>query len=225
MRKSEKAEKSGLVTTEGEKINDLLKVHTLTVDDWRHAEIVRLLHGWAERFNREFKLNIDTPAIRIEQLRKRTLGTYRSGRNGLGILHEIAFNIDHLDRPQAHLLDTLLHELLHEWQEIHGNPGSGNYHNAEIRKKARELGLLFDHRGRSEGIIKDSPFVEILERHRVDTSVFFLPMEKSPWLPTKQGKSKLKKYSCSCTNVRAAVELHARCLVCGDLFFPALSRW
>jgi len=37
-------------------------------------------------------------------------------------------------------------------------------------------------------------------------------------LPKKKGRSKMKKWSCDCTNIRAAVEVEATCNKCSNTF-------
>lgn len=64
-------------------INHALRDHESTTRDWPWAELASTLHVWTERFNVEFKLDVTIPAIQVEALPFRTLGTYRSGRNGL----------------------------------------------------------------------------------------------------------------------------------------------
>lgn len=65
----------------------------------------------------------------------RTLGSYRAA-NGFGLDDEVVLNTRHLDRPMAEVLRTLLHEMLHQWQQRLGTPGKNNYHNQEYRDKA-----------------------------------------------------------------------------------------
>jgi hypothetical protein len=186
----------------------------LTTRDWPWAGLASTLHEWTERFNIEFKLDVAIPAIQVEALPFRTLGTYRSGRNGFALKDEITINARRVQRPLSRILATLLHELLHEWQEKHGCPGKRNYHNEEFQAKARGLGLIVDRRGHTH--VVPGAFTELLRRHGVD----FAPTLPAPsQLPTASGPgSKLKKWSCGCTNVRAAVELEAVCARCGEWF-------
>jgi hypothetical protein len=197
-------------------INHALRDHELTTRDWPWAELASTLHTWTERFNVEFKLDVSIPAIQVEELPFRTLGTYRSGRNGFALKDEITINARRVQRPLSRILTTLLHELLHEWQAKHGQPGKRNYHNEEFRAKARTLGLVVDRRGHTH--VVPGPFAEILQRHGVDVA----PTVPAPnQLPAAAGPgSKLKKWSCGCTNVRAAVELEAVCARCGEWFVP-----
>src|SRR5690242_4819785 len=132
-----------------EPINEALKEHSLAVDDWHYQDAVTVLHEWAERFNIEFQLGLQTPAIRIDYISVQLLGTYRRGRNGFGLRHEITLNAKYLDQPLADQLATLLHELIHEWQLLYGTPAStkNNYHNRQFRNKAMLYGLIVDQRG------------------------------------------------------------------------------
>src|SRR5437016_192789 len=63
-------------TIAGELINDELKSHALSLADWKHADIVALFHEWAERFNAEFRLGLETPVIAVQRIPVSTLGTY-----------------------------------------------------------------------------------------------------------------------------------------------------
>jgi hypothetical protein len=40
-----------------------------------------------------------------------------------------------------------------------------------------------------------------------------------------KGDSKMRKWSCQCTNVRCAVELRAQCNKCGHAFCESVARW
>jgi len=203
-------------------INDEVKKHAILAEDWSYRELAVLLHEWAERFNEEFALGLETPAIQIDRAPRRVIGTYRRGRNGLGLRHEITVNTRHLDQPLAEILDTLLHELLHEWQDLHGTPGKRNYHNVEFRNKAGSYGLIIDRQGRSLGVAPGL-FLNLLGKHGVDTTV--LTPVATVARKYLSGESKMKKWSCGCINVRAAVELKARCLDCGALFKRATPSW
>jgi hypothetical protein len=120
-------------------------------------------------------------------------------------------------RPGWQTLGTLLHEMLHGWQQSYGRPGNGRYHNKQFRQKAESLGLIVDQCGHTR-YAADSPLVRLLEKHGVH-----LPPLGEPAIPVRQpGQSKLKKWSCGCTNVRVAVaDFRALCLKCGGEFTPA----
>ena len=206
-----------------ESINILLKGHATNLTDWNFHEVIEVLHEWADRFNDEFVLRIVTPAIQIDWLRRSRMAHYRPGRNGFGLCHEIAVNACHLGLPLVEHLATLLHELLHEWQEMHGKSGQGRYHNKQFREMAHSYGLIIDERGRRLAV-QAGLFTKLLEKYQVDTSAILLAQEV-PVRLHHLGQSKLKKWSCGCTNVRCAVELEAKCLQCGELFKPADPLW
>ena len=44
-------------------------------------------------------------------------------------------------RPKAEVLATLVHEMVHAWQQHFGKPGRGRYHNAEWASKMKSVGL------------------------------------------------------------------------------------
>jgi hypothetical protein len=203
-----------------ETINRTLKIHALSLEDWDYQKHIKFLHEWAERFINEFKLNIETPAIQIDVAHFRQLGSYRFGRNGFGLLREITLNSTYIERPIPEILETLFHETLHEWQDLHGKVGKSlairNYHNKEFRKKAMYYGLVVDQWGHSLGV-RTGLFKDLLERYGIDTSILPLPGNKND-IVEKFGKSKMKKWTCGCTIVRAAVELEAQCLKCGSRF-------
>jgi hypothetical protein len=209
----------------GEIINEELKEHAVGVDDWQYQEHIQLLYEWKERFNQVFDLGLHTPAIRLERTSVRRLGSYRHGRNGFGLLHEITLNTRYLDRPLADQLVTLLHELLHEWQVLYGKTGRGNYHNRQFRWKARLYGLLVDAHGRHLGV-EPGRFTILLAQYGVDMATLRIAEEESSLAAQRlRGDSKLRKWSCGCTNLRCAVELVARCLKCGNNFQEASSLW
>lgn len=203
-------------TRSPEPINDELKQHALGVSDWAYARHVQVLHEWADRFNSRLELHVETPAIALDRLRGNVMGSYRRDRNSFGLHHEITVNTRHLQLPLAETLDTLLHELIHEWQLLHGYPGAGNYHNKQFRAKALSFGLLVDEWGRSLGVIPGA-FTQLLEEFGVDTTTL-PPISEEPIRVRPRGESKLKKWTCGCTNIWAAVLVNASCLFCGQRF-------
>ncbi len=59
-----------------------------------------------------------------------------------GSVHEISLNPEHLlGRPMRDSMSTLVHEMAHHWQQVHGKPGRGGYHNRQWAEKMRALGL------------------------------------------------------------------------------------
>jgi len=65
-----------------------------------------------------------------------------SGRTMVGGRHELALNPDHfVGRSDEEITSTLVHEMAHCWQQQHGKPGSGRYHNKEWAAKMKAVGL------------------------------------------------------------------------------------
>ena len=64
----------------GEKINEKLKQHVDYIDDWKYKDLAAQLHHWVNLFNLEFKLEIETPAVRVdERARGRSAPTEEGG--------------------------------------------------------------------------------------------------------------------------------------------------
>jgi len=201
----------------GEPINRVLRAHQESIDDWDFSGDIRELHARAEEMIFEFKLEIPIPCLTVEPLRG-ACGHFRHGRNGFGLRDEIAIDRFHLMvSSRAQVLDTLLHELIHSWEEHHGNPGKGNYHTVSFREKARSLGLTVDEKGFSDCVPSaGSPFAAFLEKHKVEAPT---ATQAAPPAKPKRG-SKLKLYECPC-GVKVRVgrsRFNAKCLDCGGLF-------
>lgn len=209
-------------------INEDLKRHAVNATDWNQHEAATLLYEWGARFNEVFRLELETPAIAIDRLPIRTLGTYCRGRNGFGLRHEIVLNVKHLHQPLGVVLSVLFHELIHEWQTTYGKERRGktssNYHNREFQVMARRFGIIVDDRGHHIGI-ESGLFTSLLAEHSVDTTELVIAGESTALMARPRGHSTLNKYSCGCTNVRCAVELTARCLRCGNLFEEAAPSY
>jgi hypothetical protein len=199
-----------------EPINSALRVHQSSVEAWNFQRVATDLHVWGERFLFEFKLKIGTPALTIEKLRG-AYGHFRRGRNGFGLIDEIAIDEDHVrHNPYWPVCGTLLHELLHSWQGHHGEPGRGKYHNRQFRSKALSFGLKIDQRGVTECIPGDTPFFSLLKKHGICPPE--IPQRESR-LVARVG-SKLRLFECPCCiKVRVGrSEFHVRCLDCNGLF-------
>lgn len=221
---------------------DVAKVYSHLVlhqcnEEWQARELFNWLHEWAVRLNVQFNLNVPQIALGVEVLRADVGAHFRLGHNAFGLKGEIVMNALYLDRPKWWLLGVLLHELLHGWQQAYGtidrtNP---NYHNREFRDKAKDLGLVVDRYGR-QGYLIESKFFDLLRQHGIDLSAAVVgegddedaaaATDKRPVVRpaavTRRGTSKLKKWSCGCTNVRVAVaDFRAQCLKCQEVFVLA----
>jgi hypothetical protein len=182
------------------------------------SEVLSLLHTYlpliSERF---YSAKLPLPALSCEPDRVTRLGTYRD-KDGLALCHRININEQYISRPLPELLATLTHELGHEWEQLYGKPVRPPYHSSLFRRKMVAIGIPCDKNGRSVGL--QDPFVAFLRELGVDDIVPFADATEAP--ARQPGKSKLKKWTCSCrTNIWAAVEVSAECLICGDQFLRA----
>jgi hypothetical protein len=68
------------------------------------------------------------------------------------MIHEIALNPSLFkDRSDAEILSTLVHEMIHLWQEEDGSAPKRGYHNKEWAKKMEEMGLMPSNTGEEGG--------------------------------------------------------------------------
>jgi hypothetical protein len=196
-------------------INELLRDHVSALPVWDHKQKVAQLHDWVGRFNTEFELGIDTPALQIAKLRVETASRYKQTRNGLGLANEITLSQNCLDDPLAVRLAALFRELLREWQQLHGQPSRGShYYNQQFQAKAAGYGLFFNPKGHLTEVVP-GPFTELLRGHGVDDR----PLLELSERVRCRGQSKMLKWTCACgMNLRAARRLQAKCMVCRQMF-------
>jgi hypothetical protein len=104
------------------------------LDDEGMAEC---LAEWHTRLNGDrFGASLTLVPIRVSRRMVRRLGHYAPGVEGGG--PEIAIAARHLKRDGlASAVETLLHEMVHQWQHEQGLPID---HGAAFRKKCREVG-------------------------------------------------------------------------------------
>lgn len=89
------------------------------------------------------------------QREKRTMGYFSGARwaSRKGVrTDEIAMNPWYFGtRPIEEVLSTLVHEMVHLWQEHFGDPGRRRYHNREWAEKIKAIGLYPSSTGRPGG--------------------------------------------------------------------------
>lgn len=197
-------------------INTRVQEHA-SQTDWKHADVIRLLGKWQTILNNElFCGKLAPAAISIARSRKDNYGSYLLVRDGLGLRHRINLNELYIARPLAEVLRTLLHEMVHLWEDlVHNRRGGGSYHTKVFCEKAADLGIPVDARGRSLGITPDGRFATVLRGRGVPLDGPPVP-NSGPIVPAKGSGSHLAKWSCGCTNVRVSsgVALHALCTAC-----------
>ena len=135
--------------------------------DWAYADNARYLYDKAVQLRERLidpiaridRDRMPDPIISFGDLRnKNTLAAYRLVRNPQGLLYEITFNTEHYvdetkDAEQSKKvwkfgrwaeLETLTHELVHEWQQTVGEDPirlGKVYHNREFVDKCESIGL------------------------------------------------------------------------------------
>jgi hypothetical protein len=105
-----------------------------------------------EHFNAVLFDNQLSGCLFTMQRRKRTRGFFapeRFGhRRGNEIADEIALNPrTFLDRTDREIISTVVHEMVHQWQQHHGKPGRRGYHNKQWAAKMNSVGLVPTHTG------------------------------------------------------------------------------
>jgi hypothetical protein len=104
-----------------EKTNVVIKEHETRTKKSRFSALSQLLYLWFKRFNqRFFDKMLRTPAVSFEKTRVNMLRHYVWDQNDLRFKWNININRRHLNRPIMEILGTLLHEMLHQWQETVG---------------------------------------------------------------------------------------------------------
>lgn len=202
-------------------------VSTPTLDQFRAYQVAY------DYFNGElFDAQLKPCLLNFRGKHKRNMGLFwprRWVRVGGGVTHEIALNPDVLDRPLADTFSTLVHEMVHQWQEDYATPPRGGYHDREWAAKMLAVGLVPSDTGKPGGkqtgqqmshfIDPDGPFQRALDRMPADVRL--------PWLsgglsavPKPPSKNKLKvKYTCTCgQTVWGKAEMTVICGECGESF-------
>jgi hypothetical protein len=126
--------------------------------------------------------------------------------NGLAV-HEISLNPDTMTRTVLEWQSTLVHEMVHLWQEVSGKPSRNAYHNRQWADKMKAVGLMPTDTGAPGGkttgqrmshyIIEGGPFAIAFDQ------VGDWDNLQLPYLPTPLGDYSSKaankvKYECVC---------------------------
>ena len=184
-----------------------------TATDWAWREMANTLYRWSDIFTERFIRPIAVPGqppvpatvLSFDSFDHRAYAYYRLGRNPQGLLYEITMNIVHLERPLWSILETLLHEQVHLWQQNFGqHPIIRNYHNQEFVEKCKQFGLhplpgIGCHYRPADGA-----FAQLMAEHGIERpeweGVIVGPDRKRNWweVEKKEGRSTLTKWECPC---------------------------
>ena len=108
-----------------------------------------------EHFNARL-FNGSLPDCLITLQRKKGCAGYFSGRrftraDGSDVTDEIALNPAHFHKGPVEVFQTLVHEMVHLWQEHFGKPSRRTYHNKEWAERMKAVGLQPSDTGQPGG--------------------------------------------------------------------------
>jgi SprT-like family protein len=166
-----------------------------------------------------FKREIPLPIITIQTKGRRAASGWfwhQKWQNGKPEgLSEINICAEHLSRPPLDIAEILLHEMCHYANALDGidDCSANQYHRKSFRVRCDAVGLICQSGPRGWASTSLTP--ELAERVRalgIDPEAFSLFRKGKQ--QAKVG-SRMKKWRCGCTTIRAAVEVDATCGKCG----------
>jgi len=137
--------------------------------------------------------------------------------------YEINLIAEQLSRHVHLVAVTLLHEMVHLANSVHGirDCSSHQYHNKHFKDEAERVWLHVDQVPKyGFAATKATPqLLEWLGQEPLnpDAFTYYRLGLSDPTLP-RGSKTKMKKWRCGCTNVRCAVDLQAICTNCNKPF-------
>jgi hypothetical protein len=195
--------------------------------------IMKLLYAKHEEYNQEFfQGELSIPLITIERMDNRTLGNYTYSGNNIPIDNHIRFNMNFiaLNTPPHtetadRVLETLKHEMIHQWQDqvLYYRDGQ-EPRTIKLATRTSEDEVTYTE-------IEQKKFPR--ERHNKDfkdmADVVGIPARGSKCygnpanMPTP--KSYNRKFRCACegsnghgVTIWSTREIIAECQVCGEMF-------
>jgi hypothetical protein len=190
-------------------------------------------------FNRRLFDGQLPPAIITLQRKAGTHGYYSARRfegrdDDTRETDEIALNPGTFTgRSDRDILSTLVHEMVHHWQEHFGKPGRGRYHNHEWAEKMESVGLVPSTTGVPGGqrtgqrmthyTIVGGLFAGACEELLADGVK--LEWQSREWSAGRKGKTRNSKtrYTCLRCGLNAWAKPDAR-LICGDCEVAMVSE-
>lgn len=179
-----------------------------------------------DAFNKElYNSELPTPVITIQAAgKKNALGWFCGNAWNVkeNQIPEINLSAEHLNRSVNEILQTLIHEMVHLDNYVNGisDCSASQYHNRKFKVAAEKIGLEVEKSKHGWAHTSLTPGLEFMIR-KVRPDAEALSTFRGSEGEGKKGKkgSKLKKWSCGCTNVRVAVEdFDATCNSCGEAF-------
>lgn len=139
------------------------------------------------------------------------------------LIHEIAVNANCVaDQDPMTIFGILAHEMAHLWQQDHGSPTRGGYHNEEWMAEARRIGLTIEGGGQRVS-------TEIEPGGLVEKAIASMPEEAVfPWMSAEavngepknddkpKGKSGIRsRYTCPVCGLNAWAKPGVT-IICGE---------
>jgi predicted SprT family Zn-dependent metalloprotease len=148
-----------------------------------------------------------------------------------GGIHEININPDGMDRKEIDWHSTVVHEMVHLWQNDFGEPSRNGYHNKQWADKMLEIGLIPTDTGKPGGkktgqrmthyIADNGAFIKAFNALK-EKKIKYIPQKFLDTGKKSSGKSvaaNKTKYTCPCgNNVWGKPDLTIICGVCNELF-------
>lgn len=191
------------------------------------APAIRELERFFSVFNRKlYDGKLPKPVITIQTTgRRRALGWFCANiwRAKEGEVPEINITAEELGRDVEDILETLLHEMVHldNWTQGISDCSVQQYHNKRFKVACDKIGLNCERTKHGWSLTSLTPALKALIRAAKPQSAAF-KMFRLSFLPGAKAASqgtRLKKWSCGCTNVRVAVaDFDAVCNNCGGHF-------
>jgi SprT-like family len=185
------------------------------------------------------------PLVAVEDLDVRTLGAYYLRENELGLKYQISLNAKWIHRPKWELYETLVHEMVHLYQEnAPESEGLGKckrgYHNQKFVEICEDAGL---HPALGLGWHlrpADGQFARLMARYEVERPAHAEGAKVEPgskkswWDDDRGGKPKggstLVLYTCATCTRKPACKIRAGrrdleigCRICSGDFRVATS--
>ena len=216
----------------GEKAKGAVRHNAENDPTWKHFELARRLYGWTDIFRERFldpiaridRGKLPGPVLGFDKEDYRILAWYRLGKNAFGLDDEIILNEVNLERPLYSVLETVLHEQVHLWQQRFGeHPVKRNYHNQEFVDKCESLGLHPLPVVGAHWKPADGPFEQLLKEHDLLRPSFEPVPEgekREYWMPPgrKKGRSTLTLWECPGCELKVRVgvskDIELACMPC-----------
>lgn len=192
---------------------------------------IKELERFFKYFNKKlYRGSLPVPIITIQSAgRRRYLGWFCADiwRHRKNEVPEINITAEELNRKPEEILETLLHEMVHldNWKHDIVDCSTNQYHNKNFKRGCEEIKLVCEKHsnpGIGWGYTYLSPELKKLIRLGKPDKEAFKMFRLDQSINKKGPGSRLRKYTCGCTNIRVAVsEFDATCNLCGCDFQEA----